>query len=120
MEPIQFSDWAVPIVPVVKPDGNVHICGNYKVTVNHEAKLDKYPIPRIEDLFARLTGGQEFHQAGPFYQQIPDSRKYVTINTHKGLFTYNRLLFRVAFAPSIFQQVMESVLQGILGVCVFA
>lgn len=32
IEPVQFSDWAAPIVPVLKSDGNVHICGDYKVT----------------------------------------------------------------------------------------
>ena len=42
IEPVEFSDWAAPIVPVVKPDG---LCGDYKVTVNRAYKLDKYPIP---------------------------------------------------------------------------
>ena len=111
-------------MPVEKSDGNVRICGDYKVTVNRDAKLDKYPIPRIDDLFTRLAGGQRFSKLdlSHAYQQIqldPDSRKYVTINTHKGLFTYNRLPFGVASAPSIFQRVMESVLQGIPGVCVY-
>ena len=56
------------------------------------------------------------------YQQIKldeQSRQYVTINTHKGLFTYNRLPFGISSAPSIFQRVMESLLQGIDGVCVY-
>ena len=30
IEPVQFSDWAMPILPIVKPDGSVHICGDYK------------------------------------------------------------------------------------------
>ena len=124
IEPVQFSEWAAPIVPVEKSDGSIRICGDYKVTVNREAKLDKYPIPNIDDLFARLAGGQRFSKLdlSHAYQQIqldPDSRKYVTINTHKGLFTYNRLPFGVASAPSIFQRVMELVLQGIQGVCVY-
>ena len=41
------------------------------------------------------------------------------INTHKGLFEYKRLPFGVASAPSIFQRVMENLLQGISGVCVY-
>ena len=41
IEPVQFSDWATPIVPVLKPDGSVHISGEYKGTVNCVAKLDK-------------------------------------------------------------------------------
>ena len=49
---VQFSDWAAPIVPVMKPDGKVRICGDYKVTINRAAKVQRYPIPRIEELFA--------------------------------------------------------------------
>ena len=36
----------------------------------------------------------------------------MTINTHKGLFKYNRLPFGVASAPAIFQRTIESLLQG--------
>ena len=52
IEPVQFAEWAAPIVPVLKPDGTARICEDYKLTVNKAAKLDAYPIPRIEDLFA--------------------------------------------------------------------
>lgn len=48
-----------------------------------------------------------------------ESRQYVTINTHKGLFRYNRLPFGVSSAPSIFQRIMENLLQGIPGVTVY-
>ena len=125
IEPVQFSDWAAPIVPVIKRDGNVRICGDYKVTVNRAAKLDKYPIPRIDELFTSLSGGMKFTKLdlSHAYQQIKldeQSRQYVTINTHKGLFTYNRLPFGTSSAPSIFQRVMESLLQGIDGVCVYS
>ena len=29
IEPVQFSDWAAPIVPIVKEDGRIRICGDY-------------------------------------------------------------------------------------------
>ena len=48
IEPVEFSDWPAPIVPVVKTDGSIRICGDYKVTVNQAAKLDKYPLPWIQ------------------------------------------------------------------------
>ena len=49
IHPVQFSDWATPIVPVLKPDRTVRICCDFKVTLNPVSKLDRYPIPRIED-----------------------------------------------------------------------
>ena len=48
-----------------------------------------------------------------------DSKQYVVINTHKGLFRYNRLLFGTASAPGIFQRVMEGLLSDIPGVLVY-
>ena len=38
IEPVQFTDWAAPIVPVVKRDGTLCNCGDYKVTINRAAK----------------------------------------------------------------------------------
>ena len=59
IEPIQFSEWAAPVVPVVKRDGAIRVCGDYKVTVNQAAKLDTYPLPKkIDDMFAQLSGGR--------------------------------------------------------------
>jgi len=50
------------------------------------------------------------------YQQLlldKESKKFTTINTHKGLHQYNRLPFWVSSAPGIFQCTMENLLQGI-------
>ena len=108
----------------MKSDGGVRICGDYKVTINKAARLDKYPIPRIDELFTSLAGRKMFSKLdlSHAYLQVQlddESRQYVTINTHKGLFQYHRLPFGVASAPSIFQHVMENLLQGIPGVCVY-
>ena len=43
---VEFTEWAAPRVPVVKQDGLVGICGDYKYTVNQVSKLDNYPIPK--------------------------------------------------------------------------
>nr|VZI40377.1 unnamed protein product [Spirometra erinaceieuropaei] len=50
IEPVQYSEWAAPIVPVLKSDGSVLISGDYKLTINSATKLNPYPLPRIEDL----------------------------------------------------------------------
>ena len=55
IEPVESSEWAAPIVPVLKPDGTVRICGDYRLTINRAAKPDTYPLPRVEDLFATLV-----------------------------------------------------------------
>ena len=125
LEPIQYADWAAPIVPVWKKDKeSVRVCGDFKLTVNKVARLDRYPIPRIEDLLAKLAGGKQFSKLdmSQAYQQLlldESSRQYVVINTHKGLFRYSRLPFGVSSAPGIFQRVMENLLQDIPGVVVY-
>ena len=56
------------------------------------------------------------------YLQLPleeSSKEFVTINTHKGLFRYNRLPFGVVLAPTIFQQYMETLLRDCKGVTVY-
>ena len=57
---VQFADWAAPIVPVRKRGGRIRICGDFKVTINRAAKVEKYPLPRIEELFASLARGKLF------------------------------------------------------------
>ena len=124
IKPVEFAEWAAPIVPVLKPDGSVRICGDYKTTVNQVAKLDTYPLPRIEDIFASLAGGKHFTKLdlAHAYQQVQlaeESQKLVVINTHKGLYAYNRLPFGIASAPAIFQRIMEGILQGVDNVTVY-
>ena len=71
-----------------------------------------------------LAGGKAFKKLDLSHASLQilldeRSHRYVTINTHKGLFEYKRLQFGVASAPSIFQRIMENLLQGISGVCVY-
>lgn len=119
IEPVAFADWAAPIVPVLKPDKkSVRICGDFKLTINQASRLDRYPIPKVEDLLTSLAGGQSFTKLdlSQAYLQIKlkeEARKYVVINTHKGLYQYTRLPYGVASAPGIFQRVMENVLRDL-------
>ena len=57
---VKFGDWATPIVPVAKSNGTVRICGDYKTTANPQLQTEEYPLPRIDDIFAKLAGGQKF------------------------------------------------------------
>ena len=122
LEPVEIADWAARIVAVLKHDKSTGV--DFSVTVNPVSKLDRYPIPKVADLFAKLGKGKLFSKLdlSHAYQQLPlekESMRYVVINTHKGLFRYTRLLFRISSAPGIFQRVIESLLQGINGVVVY-
>ncbi len=55
-----YSEWASPIFPVLKSDGKVRIGGDNKLTANQAMKLNHYPLPRFEDLYAQLSGVQKF------------------------------------------------------------
>eukprot|EP00731_Ephydatia_muelleri_P019227 Em0012g52a len=50
IEPISHSEWAAPIVPVIKNNGDVSMCGDFKVTVNQCLDIEQYPLPKIDDL----------------------------------------------------------------------
>ncbi|XP_043287486.1 uncharacterized protein [Venturia canescens] len=52
--------WGTPLVPILKSDGTLRVCADYKTPVNHFVKDVKYPFPRIEDIFAALCGGERF------------------------------------------------------------
>ena len=124
IEPVRFSEWAAPVVPVVKSDGSLRICGDYKLTVNSAATVDSYPLPRIDDVLASMTGAKVFSKLdlSHAYLQLQleeESKEFVTISTHKGLFRYNRLPFGIAAAPAIFQRTMEGILQDIPHVQVY-
>ena len=115
---IAHNDWAAPIVPVPKKNGCFRICGDYKVTINQALDVDQYPLPKPEELFTALAGGQQFTtlDLSRAYQQIPldrESAKYVAIHTHRGLYLYNRLPFGVASVPALFQKLMDTILRDI-------
>ena len=54
LKPVEYSTWATPIVVVPKPKKIVRICGDYKVTVNPQLKINQYPLPHPNEL-----GGDE-------------------------------------------------------------
>ena len=87
----ELSNWSTPIVPVVKPNGAARICGDYKITVNTQLQTEEYPLPRIDDIFAKLAGGKKFTKIDhrQAYHQMgveEESQEYLTINTHQGLY----------------------------------
>ncbi|XP_064466262.1 uncharacterized protein K02A2.6-like [Ornithodoros turicata] len=121
LEPVTFSNWATPIVPVFKKDGSVRICGDYKATVNRALLPDRYPLPTADEIFGNIAGGEFFskldlYQAYLQLEMDDKSSDVLTLNTHRGLYRVKRLPYGISAAPGIFQRFMENLLSGISGV----
>ena len=83
LKSISYSEWATPLVPIVKPDNSICVCGDYKQTANKASSCDQYPVPMTKDLLASLSALWKVYQT-LFKFLIP--RVVANINTHKGLF----------------------------------
>lgn len=125
MKPVRYSNWAAPIVPVLKADKeSVRLCGDFKLTVNPVANTEKYPLPKATDIFSQLTGEVRFTKLDlrDAYNQLEldeESRKLVVVNTHKGLYEYTRLPYGISSATAIFQRQMDTLLKGVESVSAF-
>ncbi|XP_052740894.1 uncharacterized protein K02A2.6-like [Bicyclus anynana] len=123
LTPVDRSDWATPIVPVIKKDGTIRICADYKLTLNKLIEVDRYPLPKVDDLLTRVNGGQRFSKIdlSQAYAQfeLDESKQYSVIATHKGLYMYNRLVYGLASSPGIFQKKLEALFADLPQVGVF-
>ncbi|GBP19516.1 Transposon Tf2-9 polyprotein [Eumeta japonica] len=121
LKSVNYSDYATPITPVLKSDGTVRVCGDYSVTLNKVLHIDRYPLPRIEELFARLHEGKEFSKLdlSMAYMQLElteDSQPLTCINTHRGLSNLHDWFWVIVGACDI-SKTMERILAGIEGIC---
>ena len=88
LDKVHFSEWASPVVAVSKSDNPVWICGDYKSTVNPNLDGEQYLLPKAEDLFVAMQGGEKFTKLDlkcAYNQTVLDeeSRQIMTQNTHK-------------------------------------
>ena len=118
LQKVDTSPWAAPIVPVVKPNGTIRICGDFKVTINPQICIDQHPIPTVDELLAKLQHGRRFTKIdlSDAYLQLElddQSKDLVVINTPFGLFRFNWMPFGISNAPAIFQRTIDQVIAGI-------
>ncbi|EPB75657.1 hypothetical protein ANCCEY_05248 [Ancylostoma ceylanicum] len=92
--PVNHSKWAAPIVVVRKGNGTIRICTDFSTGL----MLHKHPLPTVEDVFNKSSGGELFSQIdladaylqidlADAYLQIEvddESKELLTINTHRG------------------------------------
>ena len=123
-KPVPYSRWATPLVPVLKANGQVRLCGDYKCTVNKSAKREVYAMPTVEEMFSKLAGSSLFCKidlSQAFQQLALDEQlqELVTVTSSKGLFHVTCLPYGVSSSPAIFQREMDNLLSGIPGVVCF-
>lgn len=124
LEKVTYSQWGTPVVPVVKPTGQVRLCADYRSTLNKNLQSDNYPIPRIEEIFSKLSGGKHFctldiKQAYLHMKTDAATSEMQAISTCKGTYKVKRLMFGVKIAPNIWQRYMDQTLQGLPGTACF-
>ena len=114
IEACSQADYVSPIVAVRKPNGKVRVCGDFR-KLNENIVDDKFPLPCIEDLFAKIGPGNTWFckiDLEAAYHQIPvekESQSLTTIITHIGTFKYKVMPFGVKTAPAAFQRIMEKI-----------
>jgi hypothetical protein len=116
------SPFGAPVLFVQKKDGSLRMCIDYRA-LNKITVRDRYPLPRIDDLFDKLQGCRYFTsldlQSG--YHQIritPEDVPKTAFHTPTGLFQFKVLCFGLTNAPATFQRVMNQVFAPYIGKCV--
>jgi hypothetical protein len=112
------SPWAAPVLFVEKKDGTKRMCIDYRA-LNEVTVKNKYPLPRIEDLFDQLRGASVFSKIDlrSGYHQLrirPSDIPKTAFITKYGLHEFMVMSFGLTNAPAYFMYLMNSVFMDYL------
>jgi hypothetical protein len=112
------SPWATPVLFVEKKDGTRRMCIDYRA-LNEVTIKNKYPLPKIEDLFDQLRGASVFSKIDlrSGYHQLrirPSDFLKTTFITKYGLYEFTVMSFGLTNAPAFFMNLMNSVFMDYL------
>jgi hypothetical protein len=112
------SPWATPVLFVEKKDGTKRMCIDYRA-LNEVTVKNKYPLPRIEDLFDQLRGASVYSKIDlrSGYHQLriqPSDIPKTTFITKYGLYEFMVMSFGLTNAPAYFMYLMNIVFMDYL------
>jgi hypothetical protein len=106
------SPWGAPTLFVDKKDGSRRLCIDYR-SLNDVTIKNKYPLPRIEDLFDQMRGYKVFSKIDlrSGYHQLNPSGGYTKDNIHirYGLYEFTVMSFGLTNAQAYFMYLMNKV-----------
>jgi hypothetical protein len=108
------SPWGAPILFVRKKYGTLHLCIDYR-QLNKMTIKNRYPLPRIDDLFDQVRGATIFSKidlrSGYHQVRIKDEDIYkTTFRTRYGHYKFVVIPFGLTNAPASFMCLMNNIL----------
>ena len=112
------SPWGSSVLFVRKKDGTMHVCMDY-CQLNKLTIKNKYPLPRINDLFDQVKGATVFYKIDlrSRYHQIQIKDKDIsktTFRTRYGHYEFVVLPFGLTNAPKTFMSLMHGIFHSYL------
>ncbi|KAJ9545069.1 hypothetical protein OSB04_024776 [Centaurea solstitialis] len=112
------SPWGAPILFVKKKDGSMRMCIDYR-ELNKLTVKNRYPLPRIDDLFDQLQGAAWFSKIDlrSGYHQVKVREEDVqktAFRTRYGHFEFVVMPFGLTNAPAVFMDLMNRVCRPML------
>ena len=115
---VTYSNWVANIVPVLKKDGKVRMCMDYR-DLNRASPKDNFPLPHIDSLVDNTATNAMFSFMDGFsgYNQIKmaeEDKSKTTFVTHWGTFVYDVMLFSLKNAGAIYQRAMVTLFHDMI------